>query len=133
MQSELNPGKTAPDPLEFETAAAEYFKKSLTDKSYFSAVAELDQKLISANGLVIYRKPPAFVGQSGLVGYVTNVYTIPDFRGRGVAKQLMDILVQFARSAQISKLHLGTTDSGKKLYEAVGFVPVKFEALELRL
>lgn len=132
MQCEVNIFDPSEVTTEFVAAIEEYFLKSLNDQSYYSAVAEVDGNLIAANGLVIYKKPPSITGPSGLVGYVTNVYTLPEFRGRGIAGELMKILIQFAKNANVAKLHLGATKAGRSVYERVGFKPVKFEALELK-
>ena len=117
---------------EFESMVRKYFEDSLADKSYFGAVAEVDGKLVSNNGLVLYRKPPAFKGTTGIVGYVTNVYTLPEFRKRGIAAELMKLLAAYAKEAGAGKIHLGTTDEGRGLYEKIGFKEVAFPALELR-
>lgn len=118
---------------EFEKALQDYYKENLSNGSFFSAVAECDGQLVSTNGLVLYRKPPTFKGTTGIVGYVTSVYTIPEFRKRGIAGELMKLLVAYAKEAGAGKIHLGTTDDGRKLYENCGFKDVTFPTLELRL
>lgn len=118
---------------EFEKDVRNYFEENLSNGSFFSAVAECEGQLVSTNGLVLYRKPPSFKGTTGIVGYVTSVYTIPEFRKRGIAGELMKLLVAHAKAAGAGKIHLGTTEDGRKLYENAGFKDVTFPALELRL
>jgi GNAT superfamily N-acetyltransferase len=110
-----------------------YLLRALLAGSYFSAVAEVEGSLVAANGAVLYEKPPSLTAQSGIVGYITNVYTRPEWRGRGIGTELMKLLVQEARVRGACKLHLGTTSAGKGVYERVGFKPPNYEALELRL
>ncbi len=117
---------------EFEKVIQDYFLECLSNQNYFGAVAEIDGRLVSNNGLVLYRKPPSFRGTTGIVGYVTNVYTLPEFRNRGLANELMKLLIAYAKNAGASKIHLGTTDDGRKLYEKHGFKDVTFPVLELR-
>jgi ribosomal protein S18 acetylase RimI-like enzyme len=117
---------------EFEKQVHEYFVEGLLNQSYFGAVAEVDGRLVSTNGLVLYRKPPSFRGMTGLVGYVSNVYTLPEFRNRGMATELMKILVEHAKCSGAGKIQLGTTDDGRALYEKFGFKDIQFPALELR-
>ena len=133
MQCEVNSFEISEVSPNFTSLSEKYFTKALMDQSYFSAVAELNGRLVSANGLVIYEKPPSINGLSGRVGYVTNVYTFPEYRGKGIAGELMQMLVQFAKKSNVAKLHLGATSSGKRVYERVGFNAVKFEALELKI
>lgn len=118
---------------EFEKAIADYFQESLTNKTYFGAVAELNGQLVSNNGVVFYRKPPSFRGTTGIVSYLSNVYTMPEFRRRGIAGELMKLLVAEANRVGAGKIHLGTTDEGRGLYEKFGFKDVAFPVLELRL
>ncbi len=125
----IDPNQRTP---EFEKLIRDYFLESLSNKNYFGSVAEVDGLLVSNNGLVLYRKPPSFKGTTGIVGYVTNVYTIPEFRNRGIANELMKLLVAYAKNAGASKIHLGTTDEGRRLYEKQGFKDVTFPTLELR-
>ena len=117
---------------EFEKTVHDYFKECLSNQTYFGAVAELDGRLISNNGLILYKKPPAFKGTTGIVGYVTNVYTMPEFRNRGIASELMKLLITFAKNSGATKIHLGTTDDGRKLYEKHGFKDLAIPGLELR-
>ena len=60
------------------------------------------------------------------VGYVSNVYTLPQNRKKGLATQLMELLISHSKSLGLSKLHLGTTEDGKGVYQRVGFDKVKF-------
>jgi GNAT superfamily N-acetyltransferase len=61
-----------------------------------------------------------------------EVYTLPEWRGRGIAGELMKLLVEHARSRQAEKLHLGATELGQGVYERVGFRAPSFMSLELR-
>jgi len=40
---------------EFEKTVHDYFKECLSNQTYFGAVAELDGRLISNNGLILYK------------------------------------------------------------------------------
>jgi GNAT superfamily N-acetyltransferase len=115
MLCETNGLTQNPSTPEFEVIVQSSFSESLQNQNYFGAVAELKGQIVSTNGVVLYRKPPTFKGPSGLVGYVTNVYTLPEFRKRGIASQLMQGLIAHAKQAGALKIHLGTTDDGKNL------------------
>lgn len=116
----------------FEKTVHDYFFECLSNQTYVGAVAEQNGHLVSNNGLILYRKPPAFKGTTGIVGYVTNVYTMPEFRKLGIASELLKILIKSAQNAGATKLHLGTTDDGRKLYEKHGFKDLTIPGLELR-
>ena len=60
-----------------------------------------------------------------------NMYTHPDYRRRGIAYQVLDLLVGEARKRGIDAVSLEATDMGRPLYEKYGFVPMEHE-MELR-
>lgn len=133
MQKEVNPAGAAAMAPDYPETVARYFTDAISNGSYVSAVAELDGRLVSANGLIIYNKPPSITDGIGRVGYISNVYTRPELRGRGIAGELMNLIVDYAREAKLDKLHLGATDSGLGVYERVGFKAPGFPQLEMKL
>ena len=50
-----------------------------------------------------------------------NVWTDPDFRRRGLARELVTRCVEAARERGVTRLSLGTTEAGRALYEELGF------------
>ena len=57
------------------------------------------------------------------VPLVVNVYTEPDVRGRGIARALMNRLMEWARSRGCDRVLLHASDAGRPLYQSLGFVP----------
>jgi len=111
----------------------QYFIRAMTNKNYFSSVAELSGELVAAIGLAVYEKPPSLTGLNGRNGYITNVYTMSEWRRQGVASKLIELIVEHARNSGIDKLHLGTREASKGVYERVGFKPTHLPHLELKL
>ena len=132
MQQEVKNVSDAQVPDNTLAQITDYFTQALQDGSYLGAVAECEGKIVSVNGLVFYRRPPGVTGGSGLMGYVTNVYTLPAWRKRGIARKLLDMLLHRAREFSPDKLHLGATEMGKGLYLDMGFSAAD-NVLELRL
>ena len=126
-------GNVIIDPA-FREACLDYFRTGFQNETYLAALAETqDGTAVSANGLVLYRKPPGLGSGSGRVGYLTNVYTSPDFRALGLAERLLLLLIDEAKRRGVEKIHLGTTDAGRRLYDRCGFTPVRCTPLELTL
>lgn len=118
----------------FVEITRKFFLHAVETGSFASWVAETGTgALVAASGLVIYEKPPSFRGLGGRVGYVSNVYTLPQWRGRGIATLLMEEMIAFAKQNGVNKLTLGATDSGKRVYERVGFKSQRHEPMELIL
>jgi len=52
---------------------------------------------------------------------IQNVYTEPEFRGRGVARQILVTILEWARQRGLRSVHLHASDEGRFLYEKMGF------------
>lgn len=132
MQFEVNHSGDKNVPEEFTQKVRTYFLNCIPQKKYYSAVAVFENKIIANAGVVFYEKPPTIHGGSGLVGYVTNVYTEENFRGRGIGTQLMRELNKLALELKADKLHLGATSDALSIYKAVGYGEPRFVNLEVR-
>jgi len=55
-------------------------------------------------------------------GELMNVFTRPEFRGRGLGSALVALAVSEAASLGLSRLSLQPTDSSRRIYERAGFV-----------
>jgi GNAT superfamily N-acetyltransferase len=61
----------------------------------------------------------------GSEGVVLNVYVEQAWRRRGIARRLMQTVIQWAPAAGIVRLVLHPSDEGLHLYESLGFVPTR--------
>jgi GNAT superfamily N-acetyltransferase len=53
--------------------------------------------------------------------YIVNVYTEPDHRRRGIARRLMQTMVDWCRSEGFRSVRLHASDMGRPLYASMGF------------
>ncbi len=58
-----------------------------------------------------------------------NVYTRPDQRRQGLARRLMEVVLDSCRTLGIRTIILHASEAGRPLYEALGFEPTN----EMRL
>ena len=101
---------------------AAFFKKWLQSEDFIQLIAEENGKLLSTAAVVYYDLPPSFSNKIGVRGYVTNVYTAPEHRRKGLSKKLLTLLIEDAKSRGIKKLWLGASKLGRPLYEKLGFI-----------
>lgn len=99
-----------------------YFQSALADGSYFCAVAADEDTLVAAAGISFFSKPPSLTTTSGIVGYLSNVYTLPAYRKQGIAGNLIELIHREASSRGCTRISLRATESGKPLYRRFGFV-----------
>lgn len=133
MQKEVHKANEIVLNQEYKNKLFHFFNKNILSKFYISAVAEVDNKIVSAIGLSTYEKPPSITGGTGLVGYITNVYTLPEFRGRGIASELMNMIVQYSKENHFDKIHLTSIDQAKKVYDKAGFKRPRYIPMELNI
>lgn len=58
---------------------------------------------------------------TGLRAHLMNVYTVPGFRRRGIARMLVTALMDAARQRGATEISLDATEAGRPLYRALGF------------
>ena len=87
-------------------------------------VARKEDEIISCAFLLMVEKPmsPAFI--TGKTGTVLNVYTKPEHRHKGYAKQLMTMMTEDAKAHGVCVIELKATVDGYGLYRAIGFEDV---------
>lgn len=86
-----------------------------------------DGAVIACGGLVFVRKPPSPRNHSGREAYIMNMYTAPQWRGRGLASRLFAALVAQARESGVGGIRLHATEDGRGLYARAGFRAVATE------
>ena len=63
----------------------------------------------------------SFKNNGGLKGYVTNIYTDPEYRGRGIATKMLAILEERMKERGVCRIWLEASRWGKPVYEKYGF------------
>jgi len=96
-------------------------------------VAEENAAIVSSAVGVRLRRLPSPNNQLGRGGYIQYVWTEPAFRGRGLARRVLDELMQWFREQQVANVDLHATDVAESLYRAMGFVETEHRALRLYL
>ena len=70
---------------------------------------------------------------TGLVGYIFNVATDPDFRRRGHATACLTALLSWFAERDVPQVRLRASQDGLPLYEKLGFTLETGPALQLRI
>lgn len=114
---------SASDLQSLKGALPQYFRKHL-NRDLFVYIAGEEKEILACAFLLVVEKPmsPAFI--TGKTGTVLNVYTKPEYRKRGYAKQLMNALLEDAKANELSVIELKATEDGYQLYKSVGFEDV---------
>jgi len=108
------------DRAEMERTLLDFFTRALANGSFVAWLALNGDKIIATSGMSFSSYPPAY-GRGGEVVYVSNMYTLPDYRRRGIAEEIFKRLLAEAKTRGCHKLNLYASDMGRPLYEKFGF------------
>lgn len=64
---------------------------------------------------------PTLSHPTGKRAHLMNVYTKADYRRRGIARKLVQMLIDEAKEKGVTEISLDATDLGRALYESLGF------------
>jgi GNAT superfamily N-acetyltransferase len=98
-----------------------FYEKHIDDDTFISWLALDGEKLVATSGMSFVEKPPYYANPSGKIGLLSSMYTIKPYRRRGIAKQLLDKVVNEARQYGCGAVHITASDMGVLLYKDYGF------------
>ena len=89
---------------------------------YLGWIAWEDRKAVASAGMMILDWPPHPLDPMGQNrAYLLNVYVDPEFRRRGLARELVSLCLEEARRRKIKVIALHASRQGASLYESLGF------------
>ena len=116
----------------FREATHRYLSEALPRGKFLAWVAEEDGQIVGTSGLIFFEQAPTPGNLVGSEGYVLNMYTVPQWRGRGIARTLLEEIIKYVKNTGTTQLWLYATDEGRPLYEKLGFVALT-DAMGLKL
>ena len=112
---------------DFLQANIDYFKEFISNGTYYGVIAEVNGKIAATGGICFHNHPPSYGVPNGKSACLLNMYTLPEFRGQGLAGKIVSELVEKARNCNCCKVYLNASDMGKSVYEKFGFTDVTNE------
>ncbi len=104
------------------------FSKELMQKSkeYFESSSQttilaFDDDIVGCATMCYIEVMPTFSHPGGLRGHLMNVYTKTKYRRQGIARQMLNLLIEEARKKRITEITLDATQEGRPLYRECGF------------
>ncbi len=91
------------------------------NRDLFVYIAIDEEKTIGSAFLVLEERPPNPSFPHGRTGTVLNVYVSPEYRHRGIASQLMELLISDAKEMELDYIELKASADGYPLYKKLGF------------
>lgn len=101
---------------EFVTKSKEYFEKGNQ-----ITVLAIEKKVVGCASLCCIDLMPTFSHPTGKRAHLMNVYTSSQYRRRGIAYQMLNMLICQARENGVTEISLDATEMGRPLYKKCGF------------
>ena len=112
----------ATEDLNLVPALEDYYHRHMADGTFVSWLAVKDQRIIGTSGMSFVEKPPYFGCPTGRIGLLSSMYTDPEYRRMGIAKELLRRVVEEARAYGCGAVQITASDMGVLLYTDFGFV-----------
>ena len=112
----------AKEDIDLAPALRDYYSRHMADGTFVSWLAFDRDIIIGTSGMSFVEKPPYFECPSGRIGLLSSMFTSPAYRRRGIAKELLDRVVNEAKAYGCGTVQITASDVGVKLYTAYGFV-----------
>ena len=110
---------------------SDYFMRRLGTE-LIAFIARDNGRIVSVAQLHIIEMPANTTLLSGIRGEVLSVYTLPEYRGRGLCSQLMQNLLAYGKEAGLGRIDLSATEKGYPIYKKLGFKEKSGNYTEMR-
>ena len=110
--------------LQFLEEFKSFFHDGLDDGKWLVFVAESPERLVANVWLELVDKVPRPIrDHANSWGYLTNVYTEPAFRGKGIGRRLLETVVSAAHVLKLELIIVWPSDESVEFYKREGFAP----------
>ena len=110
-----------------ELESRRYYETCFPEDSHAAWLVFDGEEVVGTGAVSFYQVMPTYHNPSGKKAYIMNMYTRPDYRRRGIAHRVLELLTAEAEMRQIDAVTLEATAAGRPLYEAFGFTAMRDE------
>ena len=112
----------ATEDIDLVPALQDYYNRHMSDGTFVFWLAMDGNRIVGTSGMSFVEKPPYFGCPSGKMGILSSMFTDPEYRRRGIAKELLSRVVEEARAYGCGTVQITASDMGVLLYTNFGFV-----------
>lgn len=105
----------------FSEELVENSKKYFLDGNQTTILVMEDGKAVGCASISYIDVMHTFSHSTGKRAHLMNVYTNIDYRRKGIGRKMVQMLIDEARTKGVTEISLDSTDSGRPLYNALGF------------
>ena len=110
-----------------------YFQRQIKHNEFIGIICEYNGKIVSVAYLVINEWPANRTFINGKVGTLLNVYTYAEYRKNGIGTNVINKIIEEAKSQNVSIINLLATEDGINVYKKIGFKETEDKSMRIRL
>jgi GNAT superfamily N-acetyltransferase len=105
----------------FNDECREFLMNAIGGNDWYIWVAELDEKIVSHIFIELVHKVPRPGRITYPFAYMTNVYTLPDYRGKGIGSKLLTRINEWAKEQKYEFVIVWPSDESIEFYRRNGY------------
>jgi GNAT superfamily N-acetyltransferase len=100
-----------------------FIDRAIAELAYRAFIAEINEEIIGSVSCQLYSGlyPQILAENNRKYGYIWGVYVEPEYRRRGIGKDLTQRAITYLKSLNCTRVLLHAAPPGKPLYEELGF------------
>lgn len=106
---------------EFDEAFRKRTREYFTNGEQTTVLAYCSGEAVGCATICYLTVMPTYSHKSGNRAHIMNVYVRKEHRRQGLARKMMEALLEEAKERGVTSVTLDATESGKPLYAALGF------------
>ena len=114
------------------SVSEDYLNRAVADGSFRAWLASSEGHIVGGGAVVISPWPAHPYDLECRRATILNVYTYREFRRRGIARCVMNTMIEWCRQENFSRVSLHASEDGRSLYESLGFEGGNEMKLKLR-
>jgi len=107
-------------------------REAMTNGTLYAWLATVEKRVVGGGLIIISPWLSHPYDQQCRRATALNVYVDPEFRRRGIARQIMQTMIDWCRQQGFVHLSLHASEFGRPLYESLGFEPTTEMRLKLK-
>ena len=111
----------ATEDIDLAPPLQDYYTRHLADGTFVSWLAVDGDRIVGTSGMSFVEKPPYYGCPNGRIALLSSMYTDPEYRRLGIAKELLARVTKEAREYGCKTVQITASDMGVLLYTAFGF------------
>lgn len=99
-----------------------WLQQAIRNQLYFGWFFETDEGDIAAGGgVMLLSVPPSPMDLNEYQGYIQNIYTEPQHRHNGLAREIVETIHHWCREQNLQTVILHASRFGRPLYQKMGY------------